>query len=168
MAENGGTITRITGGDFLTEINGSWNVYTDIFVDQAGAVSAFTATEGTNQGEPETDDDSLASYFEEGWRSVEEEGRQKIKKAQIGNIVYFHIKTKNITENDAKISLQLYDHDGIFNRDDKIDIFLENSTAPLVSKEVINNKVVIPITLTENLVSYIEDDFGTEIELYFE
>src|SRR5690606_8453000 len=50
----------------------------------------------------------------------------------------------------------------------KIDIFLENSTAPLVSKEVINNKVVIPITLTENLVSYIEDDFGTEIELYFD
>lgn len=168
MAENGGTITRITGGDFLSEINGNWNVYTESFIAQAGGLSAFTATDGTNHGEPIADPDSYSSFFEEGWWSSDGEGSERITKAQIGDLVYFHIQTKNIQDPNAEVLLQLYDHDGFFNRDDKIEIYLNDANSPLVSQKVTNNKVVIPLTLTENLVKYIEDDHGSEIELYFD
>ncbi|MET3730498.1 hypothetical protein [Moheibacter stercoris] len=168
MASGGGSITRITGGDFLSEINGNWNVYTDSFIAQAGNVSAFTATEGTNHGNPSKDEDPYSSYFEEGWWSSDKEGNERIIQATIGQTVYFHIKTKNIKDPNAEVLLQLYDYDGIFNKDDKIDIYLNDANSPLVSQKVTNNKVVIPLILTEDLVRYIEDDAGSEIELYFD
>ena len=46
------SIIRITEGEHITNIEGSWSVYTDTFEASAGQFSHFTAKEGTHLGDP--------------------------------------------------------------------------------------------------------------------
>ena len=48
------SIIRITEGEYRTEIEGGWTVFTDEFEAYAGTVSHFTAESGTLIGNPET------------------------------------------------------------------------------------------------------------------
>ena len=48
------SIIRITEGEHITQIEGSWTVFTDTFEAYAGQFSHFTATNGTNFGNPKT------------------------------------------------------------------------------------------------------------------
>jgi hypothetical protein len=51
MAE--GTITRITGGTFATELSGGMKIYTDTFDMIAGGKNNLGGAQGTNKGTPE-------------------------------------------------------------------------------------------------------------------
>ncbi len=168
MSKEEGIITRITGGDFLTEIEGSWTVFTETFEASAGKFSKFSADEVTNFGTPETDDNEDYKYFDEGWWSSDEAGNNRIKEAEVGQEVFFHIKMKNVTEKNANVNIQLYDHDGALNLDDKITIVESGTNKVVSSKPINNNKALVRLTLSDGLVSFIEDDYGDEIELYFE
>ena len=46
------SIIRITEGEHITNIEGSWTVFTDTFEASAGQFSHFTAEKGTNLGNP--------------------------------------------------------------------------------------------------------------------
>lgn len=46
-------IIRITEGEHITNIEGSWTVFTDTFEASAGQFSHFTAADGTNLGTPD-------------------------------------------------------------------------------------------------------------------
>ncbi|MGV0924847.1 hypothetical protein [Empedobacter tilapiae] len=166
------SIIRITEEEHITEIEKGWTVFTDEFEAYAGQFSHFTAKNGTVFGTPEKDKDEKLQYFKEGWWSSDAEGNNRITEAYVGDTVYFNIKMENVKETDAEVNLQLYDDDGWLNPPDPIDIvqIKENGEkGDLVkSKPIVNNKVSFPLTLTDGLIDFIEDDIGNEIELYFE
>lgn len=173
------SIIRSTEGEHVTEIEKGWTVFTDEFEGYAGQFSHFTADEGTIIGYPKTDEGEETIYFKEGKWCSDFEGNNPITKAGIGQVVYFHIKTQNITDPNAKVQLQLYDEDGgaggdadpitIRNVVGKDPITGEDILGEIVKEQpVINNKVVYNLTLSDGLAIFIEDDFGDEIELFFE
>lgn len=178
------SILRLTEGESITEIEKGWTVFTDFFQSYAGNYSHFTADGGTNMGNPKQDTGEQTKYFKEGWWSADPEGNKRITEAYIGDTVYFHIKTQNIPDIDpgtkkaSEVAIQLYDDDGGWgNPSDPIGI-REVTTDPVSGKEVLGNlvtskpvkgnKVSFSVTLSSGLVSFIEDDNGDEIELYFE
>lgn len=178
------SILRLTEGESITEIEKGWTVFTDVFQSYAGNYSHFTADAGTNMGNPKQDTDERTQYFKEGWWSSDPEGNKRITEAYIGDTVYFNIKTQNIPDTDpntkkaSEVAIQLYDDDGGWgNPSDPINI-REVTKDPATGKEVLGNlitarqvkgnKVTFSVTLSSGLVSFIEDDYGDEIELYFE
>lgn len=167
------SILRITEGEYITEIEKDWNVFTDEFEAFAGKFSYFSAAEETVFGLPQKDQIIENKYFKKAWWSLDREGNDKITQAGIGQTVFFHVITQNIKEQHAKVVLQLYDEDGgLGGQDDLINIREvkeDGSLGELVTeKRVINSKIIFNITLSDDLVDFIEDDFGDEIELYFE
>lgn len=178
------SIIRITEGENITNIEGSWTVFTDEFEAAAGQFSHFTAVQGTNFGNPKNDESKESKYFKEGWWSSDVQGNNRITEAHIGDIVYFNISTQNIpdiddnTGNPSEISIQLFDDDGGWgNPADPINV-REVSKDPITgldvlgdlvtSKIVSGSKVSYSLTLSEGLIGFIEDDYGDEIELYLE
>ncbi|MFS4472015.1 hypothetical protein [Chryseobacterium sp. T20] len=167
------SIIRVTEGENITAIEKNWTVFTDHFEAYAGNNSHFTAKNGTFIGEPKKDLSEEKKYFVEGKWYSDAEGKNLITQAAIGQVVYFHIKTQNITDPDAKVTLQLYDDDGgLGGEPDPInvrEVKEDGSPGALVTeKQVINNKIVYNLTLSDGLASFIENDFGDNIELYFE
>ncbi|RYD96846.1 MAG: hypothetical protein EOP54_12660 [Sphingobacteriales bacterium] len=178
------SIIRLTEGESITEIEKGWTVFTDFFQSYAGNYSHFTADRGTNMGNPKQDTDESTKYFKEGWWSADAEGNKRITEAYIGDTVYFHIKTQNIPDTDAntkkasEVTIQLYDDDGGWgNPSDPIgirEVTKDPATGKdipgnlITSKQVKGNKVSFSLTLSEGLVSFIEEDNGDEIELFFE
>ena len=158
------SITRITGGDFITEAD-NWTVFCDNFDAQAGRYSLFTADKGTNYGTPEKDIEKETHYFKKGWWALDKEGKKEIKNAAIGDVVYFHLITKNIpdinpkTKKKSQVNMELYDYDGLFNPSD---IIIKKA------EYVYNNRLVYELHLSNNLLKFIKEDYGEEIELYFE
>ncbi|MBV6881776.1 hypothetical protein NG800_018415 [Epilithonimonas ginsengisoli] len=165
------SIIRITEGTHTTEIEGSWTVFTDTFEAYAGQFSHFTAANGTLFGTPKKDEVRKSNYFKEGIWCSDAEGTNTITQAAIGQVVYFHIKTQDITAPNAKVQLQLYDEDGGAG-DDLInvrEVRQDGSLGELITeKSVTNNKIVYNLTLSDGLAGFIEDDFGDEIELFFQ
>lgn len=177
-------IIRYTEGVSTTEIEGSWTVFTDEFEAYAGQFSHFTATDGTVFGTPDKDEEKPTKYFLEGWWSYDAQGSNRITEAKIDDTVYFNIITQKIPDIDpvtkisSEISIQLYDDDGGWGNDpDPINV-REVMKDPITGKEiqgdlvtskiVSGNRVSYSLTLNEGLISFIEDDYGDEIELYFE
>ncbi|KIA84745.1 DUF1641 domain-containing protein [Kaistella jeonii] len=167
------SIIRVTEGENITNIEKGWTVFTDTFDAYAGQFSHFTATNGTVFGNPKSDKSEETHYFKEGWWSSDSQGNSRITEAAIGQVVYFQVKTKNITDPNADVGMQLYDEDGgLGGEDDPIgvrEVTQDDSLGALVTeKRVTNNAIVYNLTLSDGLASFIEDDFGDEIELYFE
>lgn len=173
------SIIRITEGENITNIEGSWTVFTNEFEAAAGQFSHFTAVQGTNFGNPKNDESKESKYFKEGWWSLDVQGKNKITQAVIGQVVYFHVITENIPNIDvvsrlqSKVAFQLFDEDGGLGGDpDPIgirEIKADGNLGELVTeKPVIDNKIVYNLTLSNGLASFIKEDFGDEIELYFE
>ncbi|WP_312287568.1 hypothetical protein [Chryseobacterium gleum] len=178
------SIIRITEGENITAIEQNWTVFTDHFEAYAGNNSHFTAKNGTFIGEPKKDISEEKKYFVEGWWSSDADGKNRIIEAFIEDTVYFNIITQSIpdidpiTKKPSEIAIQLYDDDGSWgNSPDPINV-REVKKDPVTgkdikgdlvtSKTVTGNKVSYSLTLNKGLVSFIEEDAGDEIELYFE
>lgn len=177
------SIIRITEEENTTYIEESWTVFTDEFDTYAGQGSYFTA-EQTFIGNPEKDKEEETYYFKEAWWSSDVQGNMRITEAKIGDVVYFNIITQNIPDTDSitglpsEVSMQLYDDDGSYaNEPDPINV-REVTQDPVTgldvlgklvtSKVVSGNKVSYSLTLSDGLVSFVEEDYGDEIELYFQ
>ena len=162
------SIIRNTEGINTTEIEGNWTVFTDEFEAYAGQFSHFTAKEGTYIGNPEKDEGKETKYFKKGIWYSDAEGKNAITKAAIGQVVYFHIETRNIPDMDAvtklpsKVGLHLYDEDGgAGGGDDPIsvrEVKEDGSFGNYVTeKEVTNNKIVYNLTLSDGLARFLCD-----------
>ena len=89
------------------------------------------------------------------WTDIDD---KMLTKAFLGETVRFHIETRDISDGKT-IDTVIYDDDGLLNPDDKI---ASNKIA------IKDNKGYVEINLDENWSSYIDDDYGNEIELYCE
>ncbi len=96
-------------------------------------------------------------YVETGYWT--DENSKKIKEAKIGDKVRFYIKTKNIKN--ESLDLKLKDWDGKLNIDDS------PKGAPK-NIHIKNNLEYVEFTIPKEWEGDIEDDYGNEIELYFE
>ena len=179
------SIIRNTEGDNITNIDGSWTVFTDEFEGYAGQYSRFTAKDGTNFGIPQEDKNEETKYFKEGWWSSDAVGNNRITQAGIGQVVYFNVTTNHIPDTDphtgqpSRISVQLYDDDGgLAGNPDPIGVREVIGKNPVTgsdiygdlvtSKIVSGSKVSYSLTLSDGLASFIMEDYGDEIELYLE
>lgn len=167
------SIIRVTEGENITNIEKGWTVFTDTFDAYAGQFSHFTASDGTIFGNPKEDKSEETQYFKEGNWYSDLDCHNGITQAAIGQVVYFRIKTQNITDENATVALQLYDQDGgAGGADDPINVREVNSDGSagqlITEKRVNSNEIVYNLTLSDGLAGFIEDDFGDEIELYFQ
>jgi hypothetical protein len=108
-----------------------------------------------------------------GFWAIDKEGKKKITETNLGNLVYFHIHTKNIDEN-TKLIFRLSDNDGLLKPDSLFQTIVkdkQNQKNKIVKKEldkqviIKNNKAVLPLLLDENWAPMIEKDLGNHIEL---
>lgn len=164
----GGTITKTTGGDH--------NIYSDgNIVYNSGTAVTETSETSIVYGKPKDLPSSplLKKYFEDGWWSSDEAGDIRIKKALVGDHVYFHITTKGIPDGEI-VQMKLYDDDNTNenerkdkdkDNDDYIKTRMSNNQKRL-GWMVKNNKVVVSIVLN-NLESFIKDEEDKEIEIYY-
>lgn len=179
MAE--GVIKKIALGECVTECD-SYTVYTDSFSINSGNKTLLTADNTVTHGEPKEYKEENTYFIKGEWK---DEKGSIIKEAKIGDTVFFHIETQNINKEksekekgDAKkeeveeIGITLYDWDGWANFDDAINIVYASGPkkGQIRNREKVgpDGKIIIPLTLTEGLLPFIEDDGGEEIELYFE
>ncbi|MCX8531394.1 hypothetical protein [Chryseobacterium luquanense] len=165
------SIVRITKGEYITEIEKGWTVYTDEFEAYAGQFSHFTAANGTSFGNPEKDEAKETKYFKDAWWSSDLEGKQRIVEGNVGQKVYFHIETQNIPDKDTKtgfdseISIQLYDYDeDKFH--DPISVIASNK-ARIVSMKVEKNKAVLDLLLSPGLEIVEEIEKDDDVRLFF-
>jgi hypothetical protein len=169
----GGNITRITGGDFSTELSGGMTVHTDSFEMIAGKQNRLGGKKGTVKGIPK-DPPQTGKYFIKGWWTDEHD--KIITEATIGEKVKFHIQMdKSKVPASEKVKFILKDWDDIANIDDEIKIYstikdTKTNIFPEINEFTINNngEASIFLNLSKGLLSYVEDDAGDEIELYFE
>ena len=168
----GGTITRIALGKSTTEIEEDFEGFYQNLSMSSDGHSSFNA-KTTNYGTP-SKSSNAGKYFMRGWWT--DENDKDIKEALIGQKVKFHIQMdKTKVPAGSKIEFTLKDWDGMANPDDPITLSSskidpKTNTYPEV-KELYtdaNGKASITIKLTDKLVEYIDDDDGSEIELYFE
>ncbi len=164
----GGSITRITGGTFSTELEGGMEIHTDKFDIIAGKKNTIAGKNGTVKDKPQkpkTDD----KHIIRGWWSSDKEGKKNIKEALIGDIVYFHIETKNIPDRGA-VFMSLYDDDVKRAKEEKDTnkgsdrIILNKKKEDFV--EVKANKIVRAIDL-KNFSPWVEQEEDKTIELFF-
>ncbi|WP_157578154.1 type VI secretion system tube protein TssD [Tenacibaculum ovolyticum] len=101
-----------------------------------------------------------------GWWTKEKEDSQNLKKAKLGDTVYFHIETKNIKDGE-EIDCKLYDLDKFIwdylNPDD--DKFNKKEVHKKVA--VKNNKATIELLLNQGWEKNLKDDTAYDIELYW-
>lgn len=109
-----------------------------------------------------TDDYLKVSYLppeiNKGWWT--DSSNTKIKEALVGDVVRFHVETKNIKDSEI-LNLALRDWDGKLNIDD----YPKGASDKLT---VNSNKGYVEFTIPKDWESNIEDDGGAEIELYFD
>jgi len=113
----------------------------------------------------------------DGYWSSDFKGLKVISKANLGTVVYFHIKTVNIEVN-TELVLKLFEDDGLLLPSDSKfpSISMEKSTKreSITSKEIIkkvrinkNGKAVVKLELKEDWATLIDEDWGLEIELFW-
>ncbi len=103
--------------------------------------------------------DSTAPSLEEGWWSPDKEGEKKLNKAKLGDTVFFHVRTKNIDKETIKLTLR--DWDDWINKDD----YPKGGPKSIT---ISSNKGFIEFTIPEKWGENIIEDYGDEIELYFD
>lgn len=117
--------------------------------------------------------------FSSGWWSSDSEGKEKINEALIGEIVYFHLETRNIP-NGEKVGMTLWDDDvkraeeekDDTQGSDKIKLYPIGTTDHSKDNEskygvVHNNKVVREILLNDYFAKLIKEEDDKAIELFF-
>ncbi|WP_422090694.1 hypothetical protein [Tenacibaculum ovolyticum] len=110
----------------------------------------------------------LISYeITDGWWTKDKEGTLNLRKAKLGDTVYFHIETKNI-DCGEELDCKLFDSDVVFiwdylNPDD--DKFNKKE----VHKKAIvkNNKATIELHLNRGWEENLKQDTAYDIELYW-
>lgn len=168
----GGTITRVSLGNSIKEIEENYTIHTDYFTMNSGGKGHFSSDKEILISDPKKPK-PVGKYFKRGWWT--DENDKPIKEALIGQKVKFHIEMeKEKVPTGSTINFTLKDWDGMFNIDDSIKIYYaqkdpKTDTYPEVKemKTDGNGRSSILINLTENLVKLINDDGGNEIELYF-
>ena len=168
----GGKITRIVGGTNSIECE-TWKVYTDKFTAYAGRGSYFTADGGTIIGEPK-EATTGGQYIIKGYWT--DENNNRITEAVIGEIVKFHIETKDIP-NGEKIGMTLFDDDihksEYKDRNDKISLYPTKDGKAMTEYEeskyaiVENNKAVKNIILSEYFSWLASQEEDKTVELFF-
>jgi hypothetical protein len=164
----GGSITRICGGNFTTELSGGMECFTDTFDITGGKQNRLGGKEGTvkdKPGKPKSD----SKHVIRGWWSSDKEGEKTINEALIGDIVYFHLETKDIPDGDG-VFMSLYDDD-VKRANEEKDSNKGSDRIVLNKKQddfekVKANKIVKAIDL-KNFSSWIEEEEDKTIELYF-
>jgi hypothetical protein len=164
----GGSITRICGGNFITELSGGMECFTDTFDVTGGKQNRLGGKEGTvkdKPGKPKSD----SKHVIRGWWSSDKEGEKTINEALIGDIVYFHLETKDIPDGDG-VFMSLYDDD-VKRANEEKDSNKGSDRIVLNKKQddfekVKANKIVKAIDL-KNFSSWIEEEEDKTIELYF-
>ena len=162
---------RQVGGTYLKKVGGDYDMF-------ASNDISFVAAKNVNQhgveaGELYTNSPKKAEaaqrYFTDGFWG--DEHGNKITEAEIGETVYFYILTRNIPEGE-EVEFTLYDWDGALNPDDPVTIYYADGDkkGQPFTKAVVRDlgRARIALNLTEGLLSFIEEDAGDEIELYFE
>lgn len=167
----GGSITRITGGTFSTILEGGLELFNDKFDIIAGKKNNLGGKQGTVKDVPKSPPPP-GKYFVRGYWTDDKD--RVITKALIGSNVKFHIQMdKSKAPAGSEINFILKDWDGAFNLDDAISLTStvkdpKTGTYPKITslKTDANGKATLFISLTEGLISFIDDDGGAEIELY--
>jgi hypothetical protein len=111
----------------------------------------------------------LFSLSLNGYWSKDKEGKLKITKANLGEMVYFHLTAEGIKDN-TEIVLQLEEDDGLLKKQETL--FKRLNSNKKVVEQNINKKVFIKnkhatvsLYLDELWADMIEKDLGKEIEL---
>ncbi|WP_264551495.1 hypothetical protein [Flavobacterium sp. N2038] len=158
----GGTITKTTGGDH--------NMYSDgNIVFNSGQAVTETSDTGIKYGDPkEAPKKKLISlFFIKGWWT--NENNELIAEALLGDIVKFHLETKNIPDGDI-VSMTLYDDDRRVKpleedgENDKIE--LNRGGKEVLHQKVTSNKIIVTIHL-KNIDSQLKNEADGSLELFF-
>jgi hypothetical protein len=160
----GGTITRITGGNFSTELSGGMEIHTDTFDMIAGKQNRLGGKDGTVMDIPK-DPPPAGKYFVKGWWTDNKD--KPIKESHIGDSIRFHVETKDIPD-DAEISFTVYDWDGMVNPDDILNLVENGTSLPYNKIKIKGNKGYIEWTTGAGSQKMIEEEGDDAIELYVE
>lgn len=172
----GGTITRISLGTSITEVEGNFEGFYENLTMNAGKENRFTA-KTTNHGTPK--EQQAGKHFVKGWWSSKDDGSDKITEALIGDIVYFHLQTKDIP-NGKTVFMSLFDDDvkrASQEKDqsegsDKIKLYPMGTTDYSDKNEsryetVKDNKIVKRIFLGDYFSSLAAQEDDKTVELFF-
>ena len=101
-----------------------------------------------------------------GWWTKNKDDNQNLKKAKLGDTVYFHIQTRNIKDGE-KLNCKLYDLDKFIW--DYLSLDDDEFNEKEVHKEAIvkNNKAIIKLLLNKNWEQNLKEDDAYDIELYW-
>jgi hypothetical protein len=160
----GGAITRITGGNFSTELSGGMEIHTDTFDMIAGKQNRLGGKDGTVMDIPK-DPPPAGKYFVKGWWTDNKD--KPIKESHIGDTIRFHVETKDIPDGD-EISFTVYDWDGMINPDDILNLVESGTGTPYNKIKIKGNKGYIEWTTGAGSQKMIEEEGDDEIELYVE
>ncbi|CAA0155159.1 hypothetical protein TMP227_110005 [Tenacibaculum maritimum] len=154
----GGTLTKRAEEINIHTTEEDISLYSNTSIDMKGE-------EGITLGEYIAPIDKNSKILD-GWWTKEREGVQNLKKAKLGDTVFFHIETKNIKDGE-EIDCKLYDLDKFIwdylNPDD--DKF--NKEEVHKKATVKNNKATIKLLLDLGWEKNLKDDTAYDIELYW-
>jgi len=102
------------------------------------------------------------NYFIDGWWSDEKDN--PIRNAYVGQTIKFHITTINIP-NGEEISFDVYDWEGLFFMDDKLNLYVNGTKEKFDKVKVSDSKGILSWTTGEGSASLCINE-GTDIELY--
>jgi hypothetical protein len=164
---------RFVGGSITEYIGGKDTIYAkeNIKYNSQKKISFKGEERGIIHKEPKIGPAGI--YFKKGWWT--DKNDKPIKEALIGDQVKFHIQMdKSKVPPNSEINFTLMEWDGAFNIDDSI-VLTSTTKDPKTGKYPelktlktdANGKAILYVSLTEGLVSFINDDGGNEIELYF-
>ncbi len=159
----GGSITRITGGTFATELSGGMKIYTNNFDMIAGNQNRLGGKRGTVKDKPKKP--HVGTYFKRGWWTDSKD--KPIKEAQIGETIRFHVQTKDIPDGN-EVTFTIYDWDGMLNTDDKVELIVSGTTIESNKIKIYGNKGYVEWITGPGTQKMIEDEGDDEIELYVE
>lgn len=158
------TRIRIVGGQLIETTGGDYNIYTkeNIVYSAATTITETGVESGVSYGNPEKAP-PLKEYILKGWWS--DNKNNPIKEALIGDTIRFHIETKDIPDGDT-VQFTVYDWDGMFNIDDKIDLVVAGTTTKSNKIKITGNKGYVEWKTGVGTQKIIEEEGDDEIELY--
>ncbi|HEX8576532.1 MAG TPA: hypothetical protein VF677_09590 [Flavobacterium sp.] len=158
----GGKITRIVGGKYTKEIEGDYTIWTNNYTINSGGKISFTSDQEIIFGSPPPPPPA-GRYFVKGWWS--DKNNKPITKAYVGNIIRFHIETKDIPDG-KEVTFIVYDWDGMLNADDKVNLVIIGTGTEYNKVKITGNKGFIEWTTGVGSQAMIEEERDDEIELY--
>lgn len=182
--QNNTTVAKINLGDTLLKLshlrdknemeNKLWLLNDDDIQQLRSNLSAKNLISFFNKKNALFNDDTenitgLYKVSLNGYWSKDKEGKVKIVNANLGEIVYFHLRSSGLKEN-TKIILQLQENDGYFFKPDTKFLTVDKNKKALyqeVNKTVYikKDKAVVSLYLNEDWAEMIVKDTGVEIEL---